>query len=316
MSLIWLVDYDGKIENLALMRLSTWHKRQGDIVRLKHGAAWPELFEMPDKVYISCLFRWHKKEASLLATSWDGRGSIGGTGVDVSKTLLPEIENCSPDYDLYGKNRAIGFISRGCIRKCPWCVVPQKEGRLRRVNTAKEITGDFKESLFLDNNFLALPDYYKDLEWLAQKQIAIDFNQGLDARLITKDTAKLLATCKWLTGPRLALDSINQIKAVDKALTVLKNANIAPSQIFLFILIGFDGLESDIERLRFAYNWRVAMFPMGYRDLRTGKEPARGWPVDLYYKYRRLMIRLPHSKSVFKDLERELQNRHVSHLRL
>jgi hypothetical protein len=307
--LIWLVDYDGKIENLALMRLSTWHKRQGDTVHLKHGDAWAELFEAPDRVYISCLFRWHKSDALRLATSWDGRSIIGGTGVDIAKKLPSEVAACPPDYTLYGKERAIGFISRGCIRKCPWCVVPRKEGRLRRASTAQEIVGDFEEALFLDNNFLALPDHHKDLEWLVERQIAIDFNQGLDARLVTKDNARLLAACNWLAGPRLALDSVSQIRAVNRALTILKDVGIPPGQIFLFILIGFDGLESDIERLRFAYKWYVAMFPMGYRDLDTGEEPARGWPRDLYYRYRKLMIRLPRSRSVFKDLERALGKR-------
>lgn len=306
--LVWVIDYDGKIENLALMRLSTWHKLQGDTVRLKYGDAWAELFETPDKVYISCLFRWHRDTALRLAQSWDGRSIVGGTGVDISKELPLEIENCLPDYDLYGKERAIGFISRGCIRRCPWCIVPLKEGKLRRVSSAQEIVDGFREALFLDNNFLALPDHHSDLEWLAKKQVAIDFNQGLDARLVTRDNAKLLAACKWLAGPRLALDSVNQIPAVDKALTILKEAGISPAQVFLFILIGFDGMQSDIERLRFAYKWYVNMFPMGYRDLETGEEPAKDWPLDLYRRYKKLIIRLPRSRSVFMDLERKLAN--------
>lgn len=309
--LIWLIDYDGKMENLALMRLSAYHKRLGDTVRLKFGDAWPELFETPDKVYISCLFRWNREAALRLADAWDGKAGIGGTGISLEKTLPPAIFNFhigyyQPDYDLYGNNRAIGFISRGCPRKCPWCVVPIKEGKLHRESTAQEIVGERSEALFLDNNFLALPSYYTDLEWLANRQIRIDFNQGLDARLIPKDTARLLADCKWLAGPRLALDSTSQIKAVDRALTNLKSAGVSPTRVFVFILIGFSGLESDVERLLFAHKWNVNAFPMGYRDLTTSDEPAKGWDRKLYNKYRRLIIRMPRAQSVWNDFEREV----------
>jgi len=309
--LIWLVDYDGKIENLALMQLSAYHKKLGDTVRLKFGDAWPELFETPDKVYISCLFRWNQNAALQLIAAWNGKAEIGGTGISLEKTLPPAVLNhhlgyCQPDYTLYNNNRAIGFISRGCIRKCPWCVVPAKEGKLYRESTAQEIVGEHSTAIFLDNNFLALPDHYIDLEWLAKQQIKIDFNQGLDARLITKEVARLLANCRWLADPRIALDSISQIKVVDQALTNLKAAGISPTRVFVFILIGFSDLESDIERLLFAHKWNVNAFPMGYRDLITGEEPAKGWDRELYNKYRRLIIRMPHAQSVWDDFEREL----------
>jgi hypothetical protein len=306
--LIWLVDYDGKMENLALMRLSTYHKQRGDTVHLRRGNAWAELFETPDKVYISCLFRWHREDALRLAGTWDGRATVGGTGVEIARDLPPEVEACLPDYFLYDRNRAVGFISRGCIRRCPWCVVPQKEGKLRRVSTAQEVVGDFREALFLDNNFLALPDHHRDLEWLAEEQIAVDFNQGLDARLVTKDNARLLAACKWLTPPRLALDSLGQCKALSQAVSYLQEAGMQSNGIFLYLLIGFDGLDSDVERFRFARNLGLRIFPMGYRDNETGEEPARGWDRRLYRKYRRLIARLPHCKSVWDDFEAEVCN--------
>lgn len=304
--IIWLIDYDGKMENLALMRLSAYHKGLGDTVRLKFNNAYPELFETPDKVYISCLFRWNRRAAQQLANAWGGKVELGGTGIDLTKTLPSAIQNCSPDYDLYGNQRAIGFISRGCIRKCPWCVVPTKEGKLYRESTAQEVVNNHSEALFLDNNFLALSDYHVDLEWLVKRRIAIDFNQGLDARFVTKDAANLLANCKWLAGPRLALDSLSQIKAVDLALSNLKTAGISPTGVFLYILVGFDGLESDVERLLFAHRWNVNAFPMGYRNLETGEEPAIGWDRKLYNKYRRLIIRLPHAKSVWDDFKKEV----------
>lgn len=311
-NLIWLIDFDGKIENLALMKLSTYHKQLGDVVILKRGLAYPELFETPDKVYISCLFSWNKDAALILYYAWNDKAEIGGTGIDPTIKLPAHIELLPPDYSLYGKNRAVGFISRGCPRKCPWCVVPKKEGNIHRVSSASEIVGDRDEAIFFDNNFLALPDYYTDLEWLANHRIRIDFNQANDARLINKDNAELLAACNWYANGstiRISLDTIGAIPAVKKALLLLSDAGMSLSRIFVFCLIGFDGLESDIERLLFLRNFDVSIFPMGYRDIETGDEPARGWDRKLYKKYRRLICRLPHAKSVWDDFEREVIGR-------
>lgn len=307
--IVWLVGYDGKIENLALMRLSAYHKARGDTVRLKRGDAYPELFESPDLVYISCLFRWNRQRALNLAKAWNGRAIIGGTGVDI-ETLLPAYVGSRLDYSLYGNDRAIGFISRGCIRKCPWCIVPGKEGGLKRIETARDIVGKRKEAIFLDNNFLALDDHLDDLVWLVDNNVAIDFNQGLDARLITPENAGLLAWCKWATPGhktvRLALDFDSQIPAVDRAFRLLEREGIQPSSIFVYCLIGFSGLESDVKRLRFLRSWNASVFPMGYRDIETGEEPATGWEWRLYQKYRRLLCRMPHASLVWQDFEREL----------
>jgi len=308
--IVWLVDFDGKMENLALMRLSTYHRTQGDKVTLKYGDARPELFETPDRVYISSLFRWNYRRATSLKDAWNGRGIIGGTGIDPMAELPPEVVSCGPDYELYGNTRAVGFLSRGCPRNCPWCVVPHKEGGIHRVATVQEIVGDRKEAIFLDNNHLALPDHLDDLRWLADMQVAIDFNQGMDARLITADNAKLLGKCKWCTPGskkiRLACDSDGQIWAMDRAFKLLSEAGIHPYEVFVYCLIGFHGLESDIKRLRFLRSWNACVFPMGYRDLETGAEPAKGWDRQLYKKYRRLICRLPHAKSVWDDFEKEI----------
>lgn len=313
--LVWLIDYDGKMENLALMRLSAHHKSIGDTVRLKFGDAYPELFETPDKVYISCIFRWNREAALALADAWEDRAETGGTGIDAGSSLPPAVSNWhikypQPDYDLYGNQRAIGFISRGCPNKCPWCIVPEKEGRLYRESSAEEIVGDKNEAIFLDNNFLALPDFRLDLEWLAHQGTRCDFNQGLDARRVDAATAKLLAKCN-LRMPggqkvRLACDSLGQMKAIRRAVEHFRNAGIRPSAVFVYCLIGFAGLESDVERLLFLRDLCVNVFPMGYRDNETGNEPARGWDRKLYKKYRRLITRMPFASSVWEDFKREL----------
>jgi hypothetical protein len=317
---VWLVDFDGKIENLALMRLSTYWKQQGASVDLKHGALnrkgevtdpflYPNLLDNPDKVFISCLFRWNRDSALLLARTWGDRAEIGGTGVDHQKQLPPEVAACEPDYTLYGERRAIGFISRGCPNRCPWCVVWRKEGELHRVSTAQELAQRHTDLLALDNNFLGLSDHMSDLRWLAENKVPVDFNQGLDARLVTEENAPLLAQLNWPSVPRFSLDGNydGQRDAVARTLDLLEKHGTPRNNVCVFVLIGFEGLASDIERLTYVHQLGARAFPMGYRNLKTGEEPAKGWNKELYKKYRRLICRIPHAKSVWADFEREVE---------
>ena len=318
---IWLVDFDGKIENLALMRLSTYWKQRDAHVELKHGALnragevtdsflFPSLLENPDKVYISCLFRWHRDAALQLTAAWGDRAEVGGTGVDYSIKLPEEVAACEPDYTLYGEERAIGFISRGCPNRCPWCVVWRKEGELHRVSTAQALVGERTELLALDNNFLGLPDHLDDLRWLVENEVPVDFNQGLDARLVTEENASLLAKAKWLAGgPRFALDGDydGQKDALARTLDLLERFGLSRNTITVFVLIGFSGKSSDVERLIYVHQLGARVFPMGYRHLKTGDEPATGWNRPLYKKYKRLICRIPHATSVWADFEREVE---------
>lgn len=303
---IWLIDFDGKIENLALMRLSTYYKKQDAIVELKHGNAIPELWDRPDKVFISCVFSWNKDKALNLECQWQPYADveIGGSGVDISKKLPSEIQACEKDYSLYGKNRAIGFISRGCIRSCPWCIVHQKEGKLRRVATAEQVVNGYREAIFLDNNFLALPDCKSDLEWLIQNKTKIDFNQGLDARLVTDEIADLLAMCKWSNYIRFSLDTNSQKKDIEHVVTMLVNKGIKADNICVFMLIGHSGFESDYERLIYARELGVKPRPMRYID-RNGVKQHNGWSLDLWKMYPRLIWRYYWSDSVWQNFERD-----------
>lgn len=312
---VQLIDFDSKIPNLALMRISAYHKKQGDTIRITHGEEQNELFYNPDKVYLSCIFRWNKNSADFTASMFDGRIEVGGTGVDITSELSSDIKNSEPDYSLYPEfDYAIGFISRGCIRKCPWCVVPRKEGGLQRVATAKEIVGNKKTAIFLDNNFLALSDYDKDLIWLSENRVAIDFNQALDARLVDDRAAYLMSRCKWNPGIRMSLDSEGMINSVKKAIDNLAKYGVKPSTIRIFTLIGFSSFEDDVNRLLTLHEWGCAPFPMGYRNIDTGEEPAVGWDRNLYKKYKRLITRLPMANSVWEDFGRDVvADRNIGH---
>jgi radical SAM superfamily enzyme YgiQ (UPF0313 family) len=132
---ILLVDADSKIPNLALMKISAWHKEHGDNVALLRGSQ-IVLSDKPDKVYASIVFKKNAHALDHLSSAYpDINIDIGGSGYDLKKELPSEMENMKPDYSLYPEyDYSIGFSSRGCFRDCHFCVVPIKEGMFRKVN--------------------------------------------------------------------------------------------------------------------------------------------------------------------------------------
>ena len=150
---VGLIDVDGHsgFPNLALMKLSAWHKGQGDSVEWYS----PMFSGHMDKVYMSKVFTFSSDYQYYIDADEIVKG---GTGYKDYTTVLPnEIEHTFPDYSIYPNcDHAIGFLTRGCIRSCPWCVVPKKEGKLRPNETWQNIKRpDSKQIVFLDNNVLA-----------------------------------------------------------------------------------------------------------------------------------------------------------------
>ena len=119
----------------------------------------------------------------------------GGTGYGLGPNLPDEVEHMYPDYGIYPQftDTAYGFLSRGCCRCCPFCIVSAKEGR-RSVQVADlpEFWDGQKEIRLMDANLLACPDHEKLLVQLAESRALVDFSQGLDIRLISPDNVALL----------------------------------------------------------------------------------------------------------------------------
>ena len=146
---IGLVSVDGhNFPNLALMKLSAWHKQQGDIVE------WASpILDDYDRVYMSKVFTFTPDCLDIYHCDV----VRGGTGYKDYDTVLPDnVEHICPDYSLYGNTTtAYGFLTRGCVNKCPWCVVPNKEGYIRPNADIDEFIDNRKEAVLLDNNVLA-----------------------------------------------------------------------------------------------------------------------------------------------------------------
>lgn len=186
---IGLIDVDShNFPNLCLMKLSAYHKAQGHQV-----CFWNPLFYF-DVVYKSRVFTDTYSKDSITVRN-AGQVIKGGTGYGPGPDLPDEIEHSYPDYSLYPQysETAYGFLSRGCPRGCGFCIVGGKEGRKsRKVADLSEFWRGQREIKLMDANLLACPDHEKLLLQLAKSRALVDFSQGLDIRLITRDNVALL----------------------------------------------------------------------------------------------------------------------------
>lgn len=246
--------------NLALMKLSAWHKAKGDTVNWFHP-----LGERYDRLYSSKVFTFSEANPYL-----PDDAERGGTGYRLPVTLPAEIEHICPDYDLYSIDYSMGFLTRGCIRHCEHCFVPAKEGAIREHADIEEFARH-KKIVLMDNNVLAHSHGIAQIEKIASLGLSVDFNQGLDARLIDDGIARRLGAIKWLAPLRLACDGKGQIEAVRKAVELLRWHNVTPRRYFCYVLV--KDIPDAIERVKFLKGMDVDPFAQPYRDP-EGTEPT------------------------------------------
>lgn len=208
---IGLLDVDSyHFPNLPLMKLSAWHKSQGDTVE------WWSESGFYDRVYMSKVF---DETYTPDAPEPSNAAEIikGGTGYGLENRLPNEIEHTYPDYSLYPeltKETAYGFLTRGCPRRCSFCLVSKKEGRQsKKVADLSEFWSGQKYIKLLDPNLLACPDHPALLEQLAASGAYVDFTQGLDARLLTLRNIALL-NCVKKSNIHFAWDYMEESEAV------------------------------------------------------------------------------------------------------
>lgn len=291
---IGLIDVDSKnFPNLALMKLSAWHKKQGDDVE------WYDFTRHYDKVYMSKVFHFSPDYGYVVNADEVIRGGTGyaihGAGGETyrqedDKPLPDEVEHIMPDYQLYGiTDTAYGFLTRGCPRGCQFCIVGKKEGLCsRKVADLDEFWCGQKKIVLNDPNILACREWKDLLGQLSDSKALIDFNQGLDARVLTE------AKC-------IALDNVN-IKEIHfawdryedkgKVLPKLKMfAEICKKKpqmhnAIVYVLVNHTStIEQDLERI---YTLRE----MGY------------WAYVMVYDK-------AHADHIYTDLQRWCNNRFI-----
>lgn len=242
---ILLVDADSKIPNIALMKLASWHKVQGNEVNL-HTLQIPYYPHKRrkkvvqavgyGKVYVSGIFSGVGAYIDM-RVSKNTAVTYGGTGFEVSSKLPVGVASLPCDYSLYpGNETSYGFMSRGCIRRCSFCCVPEKEGGLKYIEGWQSIV-KHKRVEFLDNNFLALPEHKKILKELRDSGTRCRFMQGLDIRLVDDENAALLAELRYMGEYIFAFDNVKALKLVAKGLSILKRHISKPWRIKMYVYI-------------------------------------------------------------------------------
>ena len=220
---ILLIDIDSRIANLALMKISAHHKARGDDVSFNNQ-------DSPDVVYASIIFKRNKTLANSLKFYYPGAEIIiGGSGYSLDSYLPDEIELLKPDYDLYPDiDYSLGYSSRGCDRSCHFCIVPQKEGKFRVAQHPDQFVDDrYSKVVFLDNNILLNKLwFFQVMDFCEDRGLSVDFNQGLDIRLLDEQIVSKLADVKFHAGYRFAFDNSNMADLIKEKCELLTSVGI------------------------------------------------------------------------------------------
>lgn len=295
---IGLIDVDGHAKkkkwgatiypNIALAKIARYHRLKGDTVE------WAIPFFHYDRIYMSKIFNFSPDDLTI----YDADEVVkGGTGYDIASQLPEEIDCLQPDYSIYPNipiDMAYGFLTRGCPNRCPWCVVPRKEGRIRPYMDVEQIAIEGRHKLVLmDNNILAAGDYAKEqLQKIIRLGYHVDFNQALDARLVTDDFARLLAQVRFLDNNRIRFgcDTPKQIDECQRAIDLITSYGFT-GQFFIYTMLTDDLYESYsrvyywwemLQRQRESHLGRpVYAYSQPYRDPDNPHRPILQWQKDM-----------------------------------
>lgn len=331
--------YNNPYPPLGLLKISTWHKKKGDEVQLvkdirydeeidrfeKNRRCYKKLKDHYDIIYITSLFTY---QASFVTSSIryykerfpNARLRVGGimatlipdlikrnTGVDPHVGLLRGAENCPPDYSWYPNlPYSITFTTRGCPRNCDFCGVARHEPEFKtKDNWMQDIDITKRKIIFWDNNWLASPNLKKDIKRLVElRQIGVsqvDFNQGLDCKLIDEKKMNLLSRIR-IDPLRMAFDNCSQDGYVQNAIRLAQKHGF--KDVAVYVLYNFEGAYDTPDYFYYRINeinrLGALAYPMRYRPIDTangiyvsenwGKELLRGLKLTLMFFYTKGMI--------------------------
>lgn len=288
--------YGAKIyPNLALCKISAYHKAKGDIVE------WATQMAHYDILYKAKVFTFTPDDMNVYNAD---KVVAGGTGYDIHSRLPVDIDRCSPDYSIYPSvpiNVAYGFLTRGCPNHCPWCVVPRKEGAIRPYRDVCDVATDSRDHLILmDNNILASGAYaHEQLRKIIEYGYHVDFNQALDARLVDDDFARELAAIKWINRTiRFGCDTPRQISECERVISLLLQHGYK-GKVLLYTIITPDFSES-YKRIN---HWRIKHKAWKAIEVNTHSQPYRAldsnneiqqWQKDLaQWSNKHMLINIP-----------------------
>lgn len=248
---IGLIDVDGhNFPNLPLMKLSAWHKQQGDQVEWYE----PMFSGHMNKVYLSKVFTFTQDYEYYVNADEVIKSGTGYSYPDGGQSLPKEIEHIYPDYSLYPeltRDTAYGFLTRGCPRNCDFCIVGKKEGlKSHKVADLREFWNGQKNIELLDPNLLASKDHKELLQQLSDSKAWVNMNQGVDARLLTEENISLLKQIK-LSKIHFAWDNIaDREKVVPKLKLYKKLTDCDMRKTIVYVLTNFNSThEEDLERV-------------------------------------------------------------------
>jgi len=302
---IGLIDVDSRIPNLALMKISSYYKSNGcEVEFVQLGTEY-------DKIFASAVFTRSKDECQKLQDYYGDKIEIGGTGWNIKKELPVEIESMKPDYDLYKVtdiaprmkgimtkahklekaeeivNAGMGFTSRGCIRNCKFCFVPEKEGPFRDIAEIKDLINPRSNVLILhDNNLTADPFVIDKLHEIRDRKLIVDINQGCDVRLMTDDIAQAMKEVKHLRSIHYAWDLMEfENQVLDGIKTLSKH--IKTYNHMCFMLVGFNTtFEEDMYRFHKLNELGIRPYVMKYNEKKDDERLNKfaRWVDSMIYK--------------------------------
>lgn len=282
----YLIPADGKLANLAMMRLGTYWRERGEEVRLVRGLTPRTFDDPPGDVFGSSIFSFSAERRRWFDRHW-GPVCWGGTGVRIESNLSeidPSVdwEAVQPDYSLYpGFRASLGFLFRGCTLRCPWCVVPKKEGLPRQVKSPRTLwRGAPHPKLLhlLDNDFFGAPGWQDAIVEIREDGFKVCFSQGINIRQITEEAGAALASIEYRNNEfnervlYTAWDSLGDERRFKQGVATLAAAGVPPKHLRVYMLVGYSPGET-LDAILYRFHEMVALgcepYPMVY-------DPPRG----------------------------------------
>jgi hypothetical protein len=262
MGIVLLLQLDGKLPNIALMRIAAHHRDRGDEVVLRRAgnavALEPQLGESWGAVYASLIFERSRTLADRVLRAYPG-AHVGGTGWDLTSTLEHlGITARRQDYSVYPTyQQSLGFSLRGCRLECEFCVVPRKEGAISDERSIAEIwRGDPwpRELVLLDNDFFGGAAWRARIREIVDGRFRVCFSQGINARMLNNETAEAIASVDYRDSTMkerriyTAWDSRKDERTLFRGLEALVRHGVKPRHIMVYMLVGFWPGETHEDR--------------------------------------------------------------------